>query len=127
MLGFLNKLLGGSKSEKDVKKIQPFVGQINQFFKDYETLSNDALRGKTAEFRQRLAEGLADINQQIADKKAEAEGLAADALSEKDAIYQQVDVLLKDRNVELERLLMAILPEAFANCREAARRALGLR
>jgi len=122
MLGFLNKLLGGSKSEKDVKQIQPYVGQINRFFEEYESLSNDALRSKTAEFRQRLAEGMADIDRQIADKKAEAEELSAEALSEKDAIYQQADAMLKDRNAQLEKLLMAILPEAFATIKAAALR-----
>ena len=32
MLGFISKIFGGSKSEKDVKKIEPYVGKINQHF-----------------------------------------------------------------------------------------------
>ena len=32
MLKFLNKILGGNKSEKDVKKIEPQVEKINSFF-----------------------------------------------------------------------------------------------
>ncbi len=32
MLGFIQKIFGGSKSEKDVKKIEPYVAKINQFF-----------------------------------------------------------------------------------------------
>ncbi len=41
MLGFLSKIIGGSKSEKDVQKIQPLVGKINGFFQQYQSLSND--------------------------------------------------------------------------------------
>ena len=32
MLNILSKILGGNKSEKDVKKIEPQVEQINKFF-----------------------------------------------------------------------------------------------
>ena len=47
MLGFISKIFGGSKSEKDVKKIEPYVGKINQFFTSYQSLTNDELRSKT--------------------------------------------------------------------------------
>jgi preprotein translocase subunit SecA len=65
MLGFLGKLFGGSKSEKDVKLIQPIVGQTNEFFQQYQSLSNDQLRGKTQEFKQRIQEHLKDIDAEI--------------------------------------------------------------
>ena len=68
MLGFINKIFGGSKSEKDVKKIQPLVKEINEHFASYQSLSNDELRAKTQSFRDRIAKHLADIDQQIAAK-----------------------------------------------------------
>ncbi len=43
-------------------------------------------------------------------------------VSEKVALYTQVDKLEKDRNKELEVILMDILPEAFAVVKETARR-----
>ena len=51
MIGFLSKLFGGSKSEKDVKAILPLVSRINQNFQEYQSYSNDQLRSKTPEFR----------------------------------------------------------------------------
>jgi preprotein translocase subunit SecA len=30
MIGFLSKIFGGSKSDKDVKRLQPIVAEINQ-------------------------------------------------------------------------------------------------
>jgi preprotein translocase subunit SecA len=122
MLGFLSKLLGGNKSEKDIKQIQPYVGQINGFFTEYQSLSNDELRSKTAEFRERIKEHLKDIDAEINGKKEEAEALPADQLTEKDAIYQEVDKLTKTRDEQIEEILLKIMPEAFAAIKETARR-----
>jgi len=69
MFNFLGKLLGGSKSEKDVAKITPVVQKINQFFNQYQSLTNDALRNKTVEFKQRIKDHLKDIDDEIAAKK----------------------------------------------------------
>lgn len=54
MAGIFSKLFGGSKSEKDVKVIRPLVTQIAQQFQALGSLSNDDLRNKTAQFRQRI-------------------------------------------------------------------------
>ncbi|HEU4634027.1 MAG TPA: hypothetical protein VFS22_08590, partial [Flavisolibacter sp.] len=67
MIGFLSKMFGGSKSEKDVKAILPLVSKINQHFQAYQSISNDELRNKTQEFRKRISEHLKDIDAQIAD------------------------------------------------------------
>ena len=122
MLGFLSKIIGGSKSEKDVQKIQPLVGKINGFFQQYQSLSNDELRGKTGEFKARIAEHLAPIDAQITEKQQEAEALPAADLNGRDAIYQEADKLKKERNQHLEKILEQILPEAFAVIKETARR-----
>ncbi len=122
MLGFISKIFGGSKSEKDVKKIEPYVGKINEAFASYQSLSNDQLRNKTQEFRQRIKEHLSEIDARIAEKNAAAEALPFNELMEKDAIYQEVDKLKKDRNKEIEVILEKLLPEAFAVVKETSRR-----
>ncbi|MBL7704347.1 MAG: preprotein translocase subunit SecA [Taibaiella sp.] len=120
MLGFLSKLLGGSKSEKDVKKIQPIVKSINEYFERYSSLSNDELRAKTGEFKQRIAEYLSDIDAQIAAKKEEASSI--EELHTREAVLNEVDKLAKTRDEKLEEILEELLPEAFATIKEAARR-----
>jgi preprotein translocase subunit SecA len=122
MLGFISKLFGGSKSEKDVKKIEPIIGKVNQFFSSYQSLSNDALRNKTQEFRQRIKEYLAPIDMEIAEKNEAAENLHFEDLFGKDRIYQEIDKLKKERNQKIEEILEAILPEAFAVMKETSRR-----
>jgi preprotein translocase subunit SecA len=51
MLQIISKLFGGSKSEKDVKKIDHLVAVINNHFNSYKSLSNDELRAKTTQFK----------------------------------------------------------------------------
>ncbi len=122
MINFLAKLFGGSKSDKDVKKLQPIIAQINSFFAEYESLTNDELRGKTQEFRSRIQEYLTDIDQQIADKKAEADADEAGDIQERELIYNEVDKLIKRRDEQIEEILNSIMPEAFAVMKETARR-----
>ena len=122
MAGFLSKLFGGNKSEKDVKLITPYVGRINSFFEQYKSLSNDQLRGKTGEFRRRIQDYLSEIDANIASKKLEADALSSIDIAGRDQIYQEVDAMRKDRDKEIEAILLEILPEAFAVVKETARR-----
>ncbi|MDB5222776.1 MAG: Protein translocase subunit SecA, partial [Chitinophagaceae bacterium] len=122
MAGLLSKLFGGNKSEKDVKKISPLVGDINAFFNQYQSLTNDELRNKTLEFKARIKEHLAETDAAIEAKKLEAESLTALDISGRDAIYQEVDAMRKDRDKKIEEVLQQILPEAFAVVKETANR-----
>ena len=121
-MSLFSKLFGGSKSEKDVKKIQPLVGKVNQHFASYQSLTNDQLRNKTQEFRQRIKDHLVTIDNDIAATNKKAEELPFNDLLGKDAIYQEVDKLKKDRDKKIEEALEEILPEAFAVVKETARR-----
>ena len=122
MLGIISKLFGGNKSEKDVKKISPQVEKINQFFAAYQSLSNDQLRNKTAEFRERIKAHLTNIDQNIAEKNKAAESLPTEDINGRDTIYKEVDELKKERDQKIEEILNEILPEAFAVVKETSRR-----
>ncbi len=54
--GFLRKLFGSS-NERRIKAYRPRVEEINALEKELEKLSDDALRARTDEFRQQLADG----------------------------------------------------------------------
>ncbi|TAL41348.1 MAG: preprotein translocase subunit SecA, partial [Chitinophagaceae bacterium] len=122
MLGFISKIFGGSKSEKDVKKLQPRVVQINRFYDSYQSLTNDELRNKTLEFRQRIKEHLSSIDDEIAAANKKADELLFNDLMGKDTVYQEVDKLKKDRDKKIEEILDEIHSEAFAVVKETARR-----
>ena len=81
MANFFTKLFG-THSSHELKKIYPIADKVDALEEEYKKLSDDELRGKTAEFKQRYQNG------------------------------ESLDDLL---------------PEAFATCREAAWRVLGMR
>ncbi|UIR55717.1 preprotein translocase subunit SecA [Sphingobacterium sp. SRCM116780] len=120
MLKFLSKLFG-SKSERDIKGIQPIVEKIKSEYDQLSALSDDELRAKTTDFKNRIKGYLADIDNEISTLKTEADTDGAD-MSQKTAIYENVDKLSKDRDKKLEEVLMDILPEAFAVVKETSRR-----
>src|SRR5919197_1351944 len=53
MFNWLTKL-GGDPSEREIKRLQPMLQQINALEADYQAVSDEALRDKTAEFRRRI-------------------------------------------------------------------------
>src|SRR6195952_1063607 len=122
MMGFISKLFGGNKSEKDVKLIEPVVIKINEFFASYQSLTNDQLRAKTVEFKQRISQHLTEIDADIARLKQEAEAMPVSEMQNRDAAYQEIDKLVKDRDTKIEEVLKEILPEAFAVVKETAHR-----
>ncbi|MEZ5026086.1 MAG: preprotein translocase subunit SecA [Chitinophagales bacterium] len=116
----LSKLFG-SKSNRDIKTLEPIVAEINEHFAAYQSISDDELRQKTQDFKFRIQDYLSEIDAQIKElsTKAETEELE---LEEKEAIFAQVDKLRKERDEAIEEILNEILPEAFAVVKEAARR-----
>lgn len=57
MINAVLKQIFGSKNERDIKKTLPLVARINQLEVEYQKLSDDQLKAKTAEFKERLAKG----------------------------------------------------------------------
>ncbi|MES2780332.1 MAG: preprotein translocase subunit SecA, partial [Bacteroidota bacterium] len=111
----------GSKSERDLKTITPYVGLINEEFAKLQGVSDDELRSKTAQFKQRIAEYLSDIDEELDSLKTKTQATDLD-IHEKDDFFKQMDKLKKQRDEELEKVLLEILPEAFAVVKETARR-----
>jgi preprotein translocase subunit SecA len=110
----------GSKNNRELKKLDSIVAQINQEYEKLPSLSNDALRSKTIEFKARIKEYLADFDTQKEALNAQAEG--EEDLQKKEAIYKEIDALKKEKDQRLEDVLLEILPEAFAVVKETARR-----
>src|SRR4051812_23220237 len=105
MLNFISKLFG-SKSDRDVKGIQPIVEKVKAAYAELETLSNDELRQQTVNFKETISNGLAAIDTEIKAIKDRIETELDMPVDEKVALYTEQDKLEKDRNKELEVILM---------------------
>ncbi|MFD0977910.1 preprotein translocase subunit SecA [Salinimicrobium gaetbulicola] len=122
-MDFLNSILKvfvGDKSKKDIKEIQPIVTKIKELEQEFEALSLDELRAKTATFKNKIQEALKEVNAEIESLNAEAD--ASEDITRKEDIYAEIDSL-KDKAYEIsENVLNEILPEAFATIKETAKR-----
>jgi len=116
--GILNKFFG-KKSDRDVKRILPLVEKINQEYVLLESLSNDELRSKTDELKQKIQDFIKPENDEILHLKKSAETIALDKAEE---IYDAIDKLEKQVDEKLEQILLEILPQAFAIMKDTARR-----
>ena len=56
MLGIARKIFG-TENDRKLKKLRPIVDMINNLEKEYEALSNSALKSKTTEFKKRVQNG----------------------------------------------------------------------
>lgn len=122
MIGLISKLFGGNKSEKDIKKVMPVVESTIKFYESFNTLTNDVLRSKTQEFKNRIKDYLKDIDAEINIKKEQADTLPIEDITAKDIIYKEIDSLKKDRDKKIEEILKELQPEAFAVVKETSRR-----
>src|SRR5438128_1342662 len=57
MLGTLLAKVIGTQNERELKKLRPIVDQVGAFEPALKQVSDERLRGKTAEFRERLTKG----------------------------------------------------------------------
>ena len=55
-MGLFTKMFG-TRSQREIKKIQPIVDRILSLEDQYKALSEEALKGKTQEFKDRLSKG----------------------------------------------------------------------
>lgn len=123
MFNFLAKgitKIFGTKSDKDVKVLSPYVDATNEEFAKLANLSNDDFRQKTVDLQNYILDKLSGIDAQISELKAEAQTDVP--VERKEQIFKKVDELSSKRNEELEVVLLEILPKAFAIVKETARR-----
>ncbi|HYH07349.1 MAG TPA: preprotein translocase subunit SecA [Thermoanaerobaculia bacterium] len=98
----------GSKHERDVKAMRPIVAQINAFEPRISALTDNELRAKTDEFRERLRPFVQAIDEAKKDVPRDENAVKA-------------------AQADLQAALDELLPEAFAVCREGGKRVLNMR
>ncbi|MFZ0761938.1 MAG: preprotein translocase subunit SecA, partial [Candidatus Sulfotelmatobacter sp.] len=116
----INRLIGkvfGTNNERVVKSMMPRVRAINALEPQMQKLTDDELRAKTDEFRQRIQERMNRL----------VKVAASDPASEAEDDPERLKQIEKEEYEALQEVLDQILEEAFAVVREAARRVLNMR
>jgi preprotein translocase subunit SecA len=119
------KLIGnilGSKAERDLKAVNPILKEILTAYENIKNLSNDELRAKTTEFKERIAAGVNEEESKINEIKLQIENNPDMDIDQKEKLYEEVDKLEKVSYDKSQEVLNQILPEAFSVIKETARR-----
>ena len=119
MLKFISKLVG-SKSDRDLKKLQPFVTEINTYSQHIAAMSNDELRAKTISFKDAISQATAELEKEKAalyGQIAETENYDA-----REPFYEQIEAIDVQVLEQIEIVLLQLHPEAFGIMRETSKR-----
>ncbi len=137
MLKWLGSLV--DSNEKELKRLQPSVDEINSFEAEFAKLSDAELLAKTGEFKAHLAEATAEIQQELTQARldmADVEQKLSGSHDESErnelngrrqGMEKRISELEDERQQVEDEVLNEILPQAFAAVREAARRTIGQR
>ena len=121
MITSILKKIFGDKANKEQKEYQPIIDKANAFFTQFETLTDNELRGKTRSFQKLIQEQTKELEAQIEEIRVRANDPET-SVDDKEPLFEKMDVLSKEVNQKIEEVLLEILPEAFAVVKETSRR-----
>lgn len=99
MLDFITKKISkifGTKSDRDLKEIQPILDNILEEFPKLANISNDELRAKTTEFKKRISDFSTKEKDQISDIRKKIDEDLTQGVEAKEALYEEIDKLAKE-------------------------------
>jgi len=102
MLDIFKKVFG-DKSKKDLKEVSPFVDQVKEAYNDIKNLTNDELREKTAEFKNRIADYISEEETEISRLKEMMSSNTEIDIDEKEKNYIIIDKLSKPVMIKLRK------------------------
>lgn len=121
MLKFFTKIFG-TKSERDLKLLRPYVEKINAEYQKLYSLSNDELRGKSQSLKEHIQAQLKGLTEDLQNCENQLETNTQLGPKEVDSLYLQISRTKEQYDTQLEKVLLDILPQAFAIVKETARR-----
>ena len=116
----INKIFG-TKSDRDLKAVKPYVEKIKELYPRFDALSHDGLREASAALKQRIADYTAADEAKKRALRQQLEDLEI-SVDLKEEIATEVDKLSKKIDKQIEEVLLEVLPEAFAIMKSTARR-----
>ncbi len=121
MLKLIKKIFG-DKHEKDLKVLWPIVEEINGHYETIKILSDDELRNKTIEFKEKIQAHTEETRKQIDELHTR---LQSDEEFDRNNAYDELDELNDKLDSEYEEILDELLPEAFAVVKSTCQRLVG--
>ena len=119
-LGSIIGKIFGTKADRDMKIVKPFLEKILAQYDIIDKLSNDEIRAQSEALKVKLREVEQPFENRIEEIRLALEGELP--VSEKEKLATESDKLVKDEDDAIEKCLEEILPVAFAIMKSTARR-----
>ncbi|HHV39799.1 MAG: preprotein translocase subunit SecA [Bacteroidales bacterium] len=120
LVQFIGKIFG-SKSDRDLKQLTPYVDAVKEEYKRIDTLTADDLRAETDKLRHTIIEYIAEDERKKAALREQLEDVEIE-VDKKEDLAAEVDKLSRKIDEKLEEVLEQVLPKAFAIMKSTARR-----
>jgi preprotein translocase subunit SecA len=120
--GILSKVFG-TRHEREARRIQPTVDEINEIVEELKSLSEEEFKSQTEKLRAVIKEQCGELEAELAELR-QTKRQTEDA-GERESIQQDIVRAEDALKAHLKQTLEELLPEAFATVKEACRRLLG--
>jgi preprotein translocase subunit SecA len=121
MVNIIKKVFG-DKHSKDVKLLWPIVEEIKEEYEKIKNLTDEELKAKTVEFKEKITEYTNPTKTEIAQLK---EKLHSDEDFDRQSVYDEIDKLEEKLIDDYEDIMDELLPEAFAVVKLTCEKLLG--
>ncbi len=121
MANFLASLFG-NKSQRDLKELKPILESCLKAYPQIATLTNDELRDKTQEFKNKISSAVSKQEDRVTQIRERLDSEFDMPVNEKQSLYTELDELETKIYDITQEVLNQILPEAFSVVKETAKR-----
>jgi len=116
------KKIFGDKYEKELKLLWPIVEEINNEYEKVKSISDEELRAKTEEFKQKIHDHTRETRENLHELRIK---LQSDEEFDRQEVHDEIDKMEEQLNEEYEEKLDELLPEAYAVVKSTCERLVG--
>ncbi len=123
MITGLIKKVFGDRNTRSLKELWPIVEKINEQYDLVKNLSDDEIKAKTDEFKEKLSIETLELRNKIEElnKTLKSDDFDGDI----DSVHDEISSFNEDLDEKYEEVLDELLPEAFAVVKSTCERLLG--
>lgn len=139
MIGKIVTKVFGSKHERDIKRLSPKADEINHYYEQFHSLTDEELRNKTQYFKDKIAQATREVEEELAKLKelllsdiglsngTDEQATQAEPEDElkTENLREQIKRLEQKEHEIIKEVLDEILPEAFAVVKQTCKRLMG--
>ena len=123
MLNKITQMIFGDRDEREAKKMQPRISEINSIYESLESLSDIEIRNRVQEIKKEIQDNLTPLEDELEDLSEKYQTEADE--NKKINLGNNIDRLSKNLKEQTQSTLNENLAEVFAIVKDTCRRLVG--